>query len=259
MEDLWDVKRVAEHLGVTTRTIYSKLRTGEIPAIRVGGRWRFRPADIDAWLDSRAVGVAGRGPLIAREERPGAAPTREDLRALLDGVSDTLERRLAFVGLLSTAAERSGWSAPVVVGGHAVEFYTSGDYTTVDIDVAGASEPLEEILPGWGFEQRGRHWYDEQLGLVLEAPAARLDAEAAAHVLEVEVRGLVARVIGVEDLIVDRLAACVHWSHPESCLWAHALVSAHRERLDMPYLRERAVAEDVAEALAEALGEGARR
>lgn len=253
MEDLWDVKRVAEHLGVTTRTVYSKLRSGEIPAIRLGGRWRFRPADIDAWLGAKATPLVHHA--AVREERPGPRPTRDDLVALLAGIADPLERRLAFVGLLSQAIERAGGTPPVIVGGQAVEFYTAGGYTTVDIDVAGASEPIAETLAAWGFERSGRHWYEEALGLVIEAPTAQLDVEAAGHVLEVEVRGVVTRLIGIEDLIVDRLAACVHWSDAESCMWARALVQAHVERIDVAYLRQRAAAEDVAGVLEAVLDE----
>ena len=38
-------------LRVTPRTIYRLIKTGELPAIRIGRQWRFRRADLDEWID----------------------------------------------------------------------------------------------------------------------------------------------------------------------------------------------------------------
>jgi excisionase family DNA binding protein len=48
---------VLGYLKVTPRTIYRLIRTGELPAVRIGRQWRFRRADLDDWLDrQRATG-----------------------------------------------------------------------------------------------------------------------------------------------------------------------------------------------------------
>jgi excisionase family DNA binding protein len=39
------------YLNITPRTIYRLIRTGELPAIRVGHQWRIRQSDLDEWLD----------------------------------------------------------------------------------------------------------------------------------------------------------------------------------------------------------------
>ena len=44
---------VLEYLQVNLRTVYRLIKAGKIPAVRVGRQWRFRKADIDAWLDSQ--------------------------------------------------------------------------------------------------------------------------------------------------------------------------------------------------------------
>jgi PTS system nitrogen regulatory IIA component len=44
-------KQVAEYLQLSQRTIYRLLERGVIPAVKVGGQWRFRKAAVDAWLD----------------------------------------------------------------------------------------------------------------------------------------------------------------------------------------------------------------
>ena len=207
MEELWDVRRVAGLLGLSERTVYQMARDGRLPARRVGGRWRFRPEEIERWLDG-SVSPAAQG--LATPDRQGSIPEpdRFQVEETLGRIDDPLERRLAFVSLLTAACVARGWLPPVVVGGHAVEFYTAGGYATVDIDLVSAHEPLEEVLPRWGFVPRGRHWLHEQLGLVVEAPGSQLEPGQRERVTNVEIAGGVTQILGVEDLIVDRLAAC---------------------------------------------------
>jgi len=50
--DILTLKEVAEYMRVNTATIYRLVRTGKIPAFRVGNRWRFRKTSIDEWLQS---------------------------------------------------------------------------------------------------------------------------------------------------------------------------------------------------------------
>ncbi len=155
---------------------------------------------------------------------------------------------------LRTACEDRGWPPPVIVGGHAVEFYSAGGYATIDIDVVSASEPLDEILGSWGFERRGLHWVREDLGLVVEAPSSRLAPGQRDRLTEVRVAGSSAYVLGLEDVIVDRLVACVHWSSENDCRWAEVLMAAHEDDLDVDYLRRRATEMEVAERLEDILG-----
>jgi excisionase family DNA binding protein len=255
MDELWDIARIAAYLGVTERTIYNRVRAGDLPAIKVGRLWRVRQSDLEAWLGIGEGGAVGVGTSVAAE--PGVLSTRAQLEAALADVVDPLERRLVFVGALSSAVESLGWPAPFVVGGHAVEFYTAGGYTTVDIDLAGASEPVAQTMAKWGFVREGRHWYDDALGLVAEVPSASLTPAQRSHAVTLRIGGTTAHIIGIEDLVVDRLAACVHWDNAESCGWAARLLAA-ADDIDMPYLRSAADAEQVSDALDIALKEAGR-
>ena len=49
---------VLAYLKVTPRTIYRLIRTGELPAVRIGRQWRFRRADLDDWLERQRVTVS---------------------------------------------------------------------------------------------------------------------------------------------------------------------------------------------------------
>lgn len=54
-------EEVLGYLQINLRTIYRLLKARQIPAVRVGRQWRFRRADLDAWLAARAAN--GRDPL----------------------------------------------------------------------------------------------------------------------------------------------------------------------------------------------------
>ena len=38
-------------LKVDPRTIYRLIKTGELPAVRIGRQWRFRRDDLNEWID----------------------------------------------------------------------------------------------------------------------------------------------------------------------------------------------------------------
>lgn len=46
-------EEVLDYLQVNLRTVYRLIDAGKLPAVRVGRQWRFRRADIDAWLDTQ--------------------------------------------------------------------------------------------------------------------------------------------------------------------------------------------------------------
>ncbi len=286
MEGLWDISRVAEYLGVSERTVYNRVRAGEMPAIKVGRLWRVRPSDLEEWLaggraeagtrppaktstvvrgrypipTNRPPDVPGPYPLdsatapdLAAAET-GPMPTRADLEALLAPLSDRLDRRLAFIGLLTQGVRTLGWPAPVVVGGQAVQFYTAGDFPTIDIDLAGASEPVSHVLEAWGFAREGRHWYDEAFDMIVEVPGNRPGPEELEHVLSVRQGVVIAYILGIEDVVVDRLCAAKFWRDTDARMWAETMLAGTPE-LDSGYLRRRAAEEQVLDELERLLGE----
>jgi excisionase family DNA binding protein len=48
-------EEVLAYLRVTPRTIYRLIRSGALPAVRIGRQWRFRQSDLDRWLDQQRV------------------------------------------------------------------------------------------------------------------------------------------------------------------------------------------------------------
>ena len=45
-------------LKVDPRTIYRLIKTGELPAIRIGRQWRFRRADLEEWIDRQRTAAS---------------------------------------------------------------------------------------------------------------------------------------------------------------------------------------------------------
>lgn len=46
-------KEAAKYLGFHLVTIYRLLKKREIPAVKIGGQWRFKKDILDAWLVDR--------------------------------------------------------------------------------------------------------------------------------------------------------------------------------------------------------------
>ena len=49
-EEILTIREVADYLKITERTLYRLVQDGRLPAFKVGNSWRFRRADIDAWI-----------------------------------------------------------------------------------------------------------------------------------------------------------------------------------------------------------------
>jgi excisionase family DNA binding protein len=52
---LLTVGEVAATMRVSNMTVYRLIKSGELPAIRVGKNYRIRESDVDRYLDERQV------------------------------------------------------------------------------------------------------------------------------------------------------------------------------------------------------------
>lgn len=51
--DIVTIKEVAEYLILTEKTAYRLAAEGKLPGFKVGGSWRFRKSEIDAWIEKK--------------------------------------------------------------------------------------------------------------------------------------------------------------------------------------------------------------
>ncbi|PIQ82160.1 MAG: DNA-binding protein [Candidatus Omnitrophica bacterium CG11_big_fil_rev_8_21_14_0_20_64_10] len=47
---LMTIKEVAEYLAIHEMTLYTLLHESDIPAMKLGGQWRFNKQILDAWI-----------------------------------------------------------------------------------------------------------------------------------------------------------------------------------------------------------------
>jgi excisionase family DNA binding protein len=55
---LLTVAEVIAFLKVKSCTVYRLIKTGDLPAIRVGRRWRVRRSDLETWLEGKRLSAA---------------------------------------------------------------------------------------------------------------------------------------------------------------------------------------------------------
>lgn len=53
--DLLTAAEVADNLRVSTMTVYRLIRSGELPAVRVGRNYRVRAEDLENYLQEQVV------------------------------------------------------------------------------------------------------------------------------------------------------------------------------------------------------------
>lgn len=52
-EQILTLKEVAAYLKLTEKTAYRLASEGKLPGFKVGGSWRFKREDLEAWIDSQ--------------------------------------------------------------------------------------------------------------------------------------------------------------------------------------------------------------
>jgi len=127
-----------------------------------------------------------------------------------------------------------------------LELYTLGGYSISDIDLVCLDrERVGEILEKLGFRKFGRFWLNEELDMVVKILNTTL-AGSMDKVEIFEIDDLKVYVIGKEDLIVDRLNACVFWKSKDDCRWVKELILLYYDydKIDWKYLKDRCMKEE---------------
>lgn len=159
---------------------------------------------------------------------------------MISAEQSDFKRKMMFLGWLTEEMKKENIDF-TVVGGQAAEIYTYGKYESADIDIVTAgSIALREKLREIGFQNQGKDWWSGDLRIFLEIPSSVLAGDET-RVKAIDLGdGLSVKVIGVEDILLDRLAACKFWKYRGDCEIALDLLARYRKELDMGYLEETA-------------------
>ena len=73
VREVMDIRQASEYLGISGDTLYRYASEGFIPAFKLGNRWRFKKALLDAWMDEKS-GVKPVAPVVVmpKQKKPVA-------------------------------------------------------------------------------------------------------------------------------------------------------------------------------------------
>ncbi|MHA1266332.1 MAG: DUF6036 family nucleotidyltransferase [Candidatus Helarchaeota archaeon] len=166
-------------------------------------------------------------------------------------IEEIYMKKLLFLGFINKYLTEIG-SRIIVLGGFAVQFYLAGEYLTQDIDLACDNRDyLKKLLETLKFKRVGRHYFSEQLNLAIEMPVASLSHQKQEKLVVIEINGYEVPILGLEDIIIDRINSFVFWQSLEDGRLARELIYIHYEEIDWNYLFNRAEEEHVKENLEE--------
>lgn len=52
-DQILTLKQVAEYLQLAEKTAYRLAAEGKLPGFKVGGSWRFKQKDLEAWIEQQ--------------------------------------------------------------------------------------------------------------------------------------------------------------------------------------------------------------
>jgi hypothetical protein len=160
--------------------------------------------------------------------------TYEKVKKAVLGTDDPTERKIRFLALVTSSLPKGG-SRPVLVGGSAIEVYLQGTLRTGDMDIVYKTDDLERILKDWHFDRAFRSWANEELGLAIDTVGDSMEGSPDRTTTILTKYGP-ATIIGIEDLILKRLASAKHWKNPSDMEQAYLLAKAHEDRIDWAYV-----------------------
>ena len=174
----------------------------------------------------------------------------EDFRTLVLAQSEPYVRDRAFCALL---ARESGLGAErmAVVGGSALEIYTTGDYVSQDIDIlAEDAGKVESVLRTWGFKKRGMYWDNPEFAKSVQI-VGRVDSGSRSRNVVVSTECGPVRLASMEDIIWKRTYEARGWNRPEALDEAALLVLRYYDRLDWDYISRMAAENGVGDLAAD--------
>ena len=176
---------------------------------------------------------------------------KSKIEKIVNSNKDKLYKNIALTAVITEALKKIN-IRPIIVGGQAVEFYTAGGYSTMDVDLItpASIKEINPIIEELGFKKEGKYWTYDQLDFALEVPGSDL-AGNYDKVNEIEIEGLKAYIIGIEDIIIDRLNRYKFRKEYADQEWIVGMIYLNYEDIDWDYLYQKSESEKTLEELKE--------
>lgn len=167
----------------------------------------------------------------------------------------TVEKHTRTAGVITSYVKEKINVTLIVVGGLSVEMYTQGNYMTNDIDFVGPDhQAIMDCLADLGYismEEAGINMlggnvmrFHPKLESLVEIPDSKLKNADEDRIICIQTSdGLSINVIGLEDIIADRIRATIHYKigiHKQ-----HIADMLMNNSVDIPYLQSTLYGEEV--------------
>jgi excisionase family DNA binding protein len=53
--EVMNIRQASQYLGVSPDTLYKYVNEQQIPAFKLGNRWRFKKSKLDQWMEDKSV------------------------------------------------------------------------------------------------------------------------------------------------------------------------------------------------------------
>jgi len=181
------------------------------------------------------------------------------VKRVILATDDPTERKIRFMALLTSSLPKER-RRPVLAGGSAIEVYLDGTLRTGDMDIVYNMKALERVLKAWRFSLGGglRAWANDELGLAVDMVGEDYSGSYE-RVTTITTGYGPATIMGIEDLIVKRLASSKFWNVPTDLEQAFLLAKAHDNNIDWNYVQDESQKADAQDYLAKLKGMLARR
>jgi hypothetical protein len=150
---------------------------------------------------------------------------------------------MKMAGVITKHLEEEGIQ-PIVVGGLSVELYSREQYTTRDIDfVAPNHHKISQILDQLGFRSYGKDFYHDELNVSIEVPSTTLTGDPE-KIVNLSYEGFTINVIGIEDIIIDRIQHALNTKTTLDLDDARILMITQYDEIDWTYFNVRTLMQE---------------
>ncbi|MDD3625685.1 MAG: hypothetical protein PHV06_00055 [bacterium] len=162
----------------------------------------------------------------------------ENQLEILSTIGDIFQKRFYFNVFIT---ELFPEKPPIIVGGSALEYYSGVQYPTGDIDIFIEEEAVPELIRHLRknkFYKRGKYYYSIDKKIPVEIHTGTFNGDKK-HLSKIVFGKKEIYLIGIEDLIIDRIDVFDKKEYPEEFDWALRLYRSYLELLDIQYLKKK--------------------
>lgn len=146
-----------------------------------------------------------------------------------------LRKKLVALGIIADRLAPHG-IVPVLAGGTALEHYTAGESAGDEVELALIpSEIVDRVFLEFFFKKDRHRWIRADLDLVFSLHTGHPHGP----LNEIEIDGLTVTILGIDDLLIERLRAWARWKSEEDGRRMRHLATLGKDSINWDYIRRK--------------------